>query len=95
VLICSALERFDFIQLHPSGAVGCSPVRPFGWVNKQAKNRRFLTEKKFTNNKKWQILGMRTLPGKKNNHVFLPCDEKCYCAERKTRIPKAPIYSFF
>jgi hypothetical protein len=52
VLICSALERLDFFHLHPAGAVGCSPVRPFNWVNKQAKNRRFLTGKKFAINKK-------------------------------------------
>jgi hypothetical protein len=52
LVIAVTLERFDFIQLHPSGAVGCSPVRPFNWVNKQAKNRRFLTGKIITTYKK-------------------------------------------
>ncbi|GBU27581.1 hypothetical protein R84B8_01115 [Treponema sp. R8-4-B8] len=40
---------FFIFNLHPFGAV--SPLRHFYKVNKQANNRRFLTEKKFAINK--------------------------------------------
>jgi hypothetical protein len=65
---------FSIFHLHPSGAAVCSPVRPFNWVNKQANNQRFLTENKFRNNKKWQILGTHTPPDKKNVACF--CHKK-------------------
>jgi hypothetical protein len=61
-------------------------VRPFSWVNKQAKNRLFLSGKKFTNNKKWQILGDSRSPHQKKQR---PVMNSAKCAMCKPRILEA------